>query len=386
MNTGRDPRPLIAHVMYRFAVGGLENGIVNLINRLPEDAYRHAVIALTEVTDFRRRIQRDDVTYVSLHKPPGQGFKLYPRLYRLFRELGPAIVHTRNLAALEASVPAWLAGVPVCIHGEHGRDADDPDGHSRKHQWIRRAYRPFVSRYIAMSRDLERYLVDRVGFAPADIHQIYNGVDAGRFHPAPGGRLPLAGSPFNDSALWLVGTVGRMQAIKDQLTLTRAFIAALQRDGTARKHMRLVLVGDGPLRAECEAQLAAAGMQHMAWFPGECNDVPERMRALDCFVLPSLGEGISNTILEAMATGLPVVATAVGGSPELVEEGGTGRLVPPADPEAMAEALLDYCHQPALARAHGAAGRRKVEERFSLDAMAEAYMAIYERALGVTRT
>ena len=119
-----DPRPLIMHVVYRFDVGGLENGVVNLINHMPADGYRHAVLALTEATDFSHRIRRDDVPVLSLHKPPGHGLWLYPQIYRLMRSWRPAIVHSRNLAALEAAVPAWAAGVPVRIHGEHGRDVD----------------------------------------------------------------------------------------------------------------------------------------------------------------------------------------------------------------------------------------------------------------------
>ena len=180
----RTARPLIAHIVYRFDIGGLENGVVNLINRLPESSWRHAVVALTEVSPaFAKRVQRPDVQYLSLRKPPGHLLKLYPRLMRLFRELRPAVVHTRNLAALEAVVPAWAVGVPARIHGEHGRDAIDPDGARRRYQWVRRAYSPFVSRYVAVSEDLERYLRDRVGIAADRILQLYNGVDTERFHP-----------------------------------------------------------------------------------------------------------------------------------------------------------------------------------------------------------
>ena len=96
MQTTSDRRPLVAHVMYRFDTGGLENGIVNLINHMPADRYRHAVIALTEVTDFRKRIQRNDVLFVSLNKAPGHGIWLFPKLFRLFRRLRPAIVHSRT--------------------------------------------------------------------------------------------------------------------------------------------------------------------------------------------------------------------------------------------------------------------------------------------------
>ena len=165
-----DQRPLVIHVVFRFDVGGLENGIVNLINRMPVDGYRHLILALTECApSFCSRIRRQDVEFMSLHKSEGHGIKLYPRLYRLFRELRPAIVHTRNLAALEAVVPAWLAGVPVRIHGEHGWDSFDPDGRVWKYQFMRRLYSPFVSAYIALSRRIENYLTDKVGIRPEQI-------------------------------------------------------------------------------------------------------------------------------------------------------------------------------------------------------------------------
>lgn len=375
-----DPRPLIAHVFYRFDVGGLENGVVNLINHLPDDAYRHAIIALTEVTDFSQRLRRDDVQCIALNKPPGHLFRLFPRLIRIFRDLAPAIVHSRNLAALEVTVPARIAGVPVCIHGEHGRDVGDLDGSNRKYQWVRRLYNPFVSHWIALSRDLERYLTGPVGISAQKVTQICNGVDAGRFHPAVS-PAPISGCPFGHPEHWLIGTVGRMQLVKDQTLLARAFVRALELAPQLRARLRLVMVGDGPLRAEAQTLLAAAGVADLAWLPGERDDVPEILRGLDCFVLPSLAEGISNTILEAMASGLPVVATRVGGNPELVGEGITGTLVAAGDPEAMAQALIALALDPARAVAYGRAGRAEVERRFSMDAMVGAYRALYDRLL-----
>ncbi|WP_088283696.1 TIGR03088 family PEP-CTERM/XrtA system glycosyltransferase [Ideonella sp. A 288] len=367
------------HVVYRFDVGGLENGVVNLINHMPADAYRHMVVAMTEVTDFKDRIRRDDVQFVALHKPLGHGIKLYPRLFRMFRELRPAIVHTRNLAALEAVVPAWAAGVPVRVHGEHGRDVDDLDGTRRRYQWMRRVYRPFVTRYIALSRDLAGYLVDKVGVPPGRVAQIYNGVDTARFRPAPEPRTAIAGCPFNESGLWLVGTVGRMQTVKDQPTLARAFIEALRLAPALRSRLRLVMVGDGPLRAQAQALLNDAGVGDLCWLPGERGDVADVMRGLSCFVLPSLAEGISNTILEAMASGLPVIATDVGGNAELVARGRTGEIVQANDPQAMAAALVRLASDPARAAEFGAEGRAEVERRFSLQAMVHAYRSLYDR-------
>ncbi len=373
----RDARPLIAHVVYRFDVGGLENGVVNLVNRLPTDAFRHAIVSLTTITDFRARILRDDVSFIALDKAPGHGFWLLPRLVQLFRRLAPAIVHTRNLAALEAALPAWIAGVPARVHGEHGRDIGDLDGSNRVNRRIRRMYRPFVNRYVALSKDLETYLRDAVGVRPARIAQIYNGVDTIRFAPAAHGRARIEGCPFVDPGHWLVGTVGRMQAVKDQSTLAQAFVRAVQSSAAAHP-MRLVLVGDGPLRAEAQRVLDAAGMAHLAWLPGERSDVAEILRGLDCFVLPSLAEGISNTILEAMASALPVVATRVGGNPELIDDGMTGRLVPAGSAPAIAEAMLSYFNNPAEARRHGRAARQSTMQKFSLDRMVGDYRSLYD--------
>lgn len=377
-----DPRPLVLHLVYRFDTGGLENGVVNLIDNLPTQAFRHAVVALTEVVPgFAKRIRRDDVALVSLRKGAGHGAKLYPQLTRVFRELRPAIVHTRNLAALECQVPAWWAGVPVRIHGEHGRDVHDLDGSRRRYQWMRRTYRPFVQHYVALSRDLGGYLQQRVGVPERRIAQIYNGVDVQRFRPSTAGRAPLAGSPFDDPALFVFGTVGRMQTVKAQTSLARAFGRMLELQPSLRSRVRLVMAGSGPLRAEAQAWLDAAGLGELAWLPGERADVPDVMRGLDCFVLPSLAEGISNTILEAMASGLPVVATEVGGNAELVVSGQTGELVPAADVEALAAAMARVAADKGRAAAWGAAGRQRVEQQFSLMAMVDAYQALYDRLL-----
>ena len=376
-----DGRPMVLHVVYRFDTGGLENGVVNLINHMPAHAFRHAILALTEVTDFRERIRRSDVEIIALHKAPGHGLWLYPRLFRLFRQLKPAIVHSRNLAALEVLVPAWAARVPVRIHGEHGRDVGDLDGSNRARQWLRRAYRPFVNHYVPLSGDLARYLAEKVHVPDERITQLCNGVDVARFRPADVADDPIAGCPFAAPQHWLVGTVGRMQTVKDQPTLARAFVRALSLQPDLRSRLRLVMVGAGPLRAEALAILDAGGVADLAWLPGERGDVAEILRGLQCFVLPSLAEGISNTILEAMASGLPVIATNVGGNAELVTHGLTGEIVPAADPVALASSLLRLAAAPDAAAAMGRAGRSVVETRFSLQAMVTAYQNLYTQQL-----
>ena len=374
-------RPLVIHVVFRFDTGGLENGVVNLINHMPAAAYRHMVVALTAVTSFSRRVRRDDVQFMALNKAPGHAFGLYPRLYRLFRELRPAVVHTRNLAALEVAVPAWLARVPVRVHGEHGRDIEDLDGNLPRYQRLRRAYRPFISQYVALSRDLQGYLQHKVHVPPQRISQIYNGVDTERFRPPAGTPMPIDGCPFDPGRHWLVGTVGRMQQVKDQPTLAKAFVRALQLAPALRDRLRLVMVGEGPLRQQVQAVLTEADALHLAWLPGERADVPDVMRGLNCFVLPSLAEGISNTILEAMSSALPVIATDVGGNAELVAYGRSGEIVPPSNIDAMAAALVRMASDVESAAAMGREGRALVEQRFSLPAMVAAYQGLYDTLL-----
>ncbi|TDN53818.1 sugar transferase (PEP-CTERM/EpsH1 system associated) [Azoarcus indigens] len=377
----QDSRPLVVHVVYGFRVGGLENGVVNLLNHMDHGRFRHTVVALSECDPaFCARVTRADVTFISLHKPAGHGFQIYPQLFRLFRQLRPAVVHTRNLAALETVVPAWAAGVPVRIHGEHGWDARDPDGTRRKFQFLRRIYRPFVTHYIALSGHISSYLQGRIGVPAARASRICNGVDTQRFRPRGNDGEVAAGFPYAAGRDFVFGTVGRLQEVKDQLNLVRAF-GLLAARFPLRQDLRLAIVGDGPLRGAVEAEIARLGVGGQVWLAGERSDVADLMRQLDVFVLPSRAEGISNTILEAMACALPVVATDVGGSGELVVAGETGALVPPSDPRALADAMAAYVTQPALAQSQGLASRRRVEEGFSLEGMVGRYADLYARLL-----
>ena len=275
-------------------------------------------------------------------------------------------------------VPAWLAGVPARVHGEHGWDVGDLDGSNARHRLTRRLYRPFVTRYVALSRHIQDYLQSSIG-VPADaIAQIYNGVDTARFSRTVGLRAPIMGSPFNEPGAWLIGTVGRLAAVKNQAGLIRAVAAACRASGEARERLRLVIVGDGPLMGELKEVARVEGVEDRTWFAGSRDDVAQVLAGLDVFALPSLAEGISNTLLEAMATGLPVVATRVGGNTELVTHDVSGMLVPSGNSAALADAMLGYLTDPAQARRHGVAARATVEARFSLERMVADYAALYE--------
>jgi sugar transferase (PEP-CTERM/EpsH1 system associated) len=250
---------------------------------------------------------------------------------------------------------------------------------------MRKAIKPFVHHYTTVSTELAEWLLDTVGVHPSRVSRIYNGVDLERFHPSVEPRPSLWAEGSVSPGGMIVGTVGRLEEVKDQLTLVRAFLHLLDTESSARSRLRLVIIGGGLLRKEAMRLLKSASAEHLAWLPGERSDIPEVMRALDLFVLPSLREGISNTILEAMASGIPVVATRVGGNPELVVEGETGMLVPPSDPAAMANAIRTYFNHPELLKAHGQAGRKRVEQEFSMEKMMNGYMEVYDKVLSQKR-
>jgi len=376
------PAPLIAHVIYRLDIGGLENGLVNLINSIPANHYRHVVISLTEYTDYRHRIRNPDVDIIALHMRAGHDFSIYKKLWRLFRSIKPDIVHTRNLPTLEAAVVSAFAGVKARVHGEHGRDVYDMDGANYKYQVLRKLCQFSIGRYIALSQDLECWLQRDIKIPSYKIRQIYNGVDTNHFFPANGenkGKIMPPG--FAPEGSFVIGTIGRMQAIKDQKTLVYAFLEMLKKAEWSSKNLRLVMVGDGPLRAQLQQMIDDAGATEFVWFTGSQTDVHEYYRALDLFILPSLREGISNTILEAMASGLPVIATDVGGNPELVLENETGYLVHESAPNEIEEAVRKYYAEPEKLHQHGMAGRKRVEERFSLDNMVNKYITVYDELM-----
>jgi sugar transferase (PEP-CTERM/EpsH1 system associated) len=372
--------PLVVHLTYALDFGGLETLIVESINRMPPGRYRHAIVCLTRYTDFASRITRPGVEIVALDKPPGLAPATHAALFKVLRRMRPTILHTYNLAAIEYAATAMLAGVPVRVHAEHGRDARDPEGRNRKHNLLRRLLVPVIDCYVPVSLDLRNWLANVVGIPAAKNLLIDNGVDTARFAPGAASALPSDWPDWRDC--FVVGSVGRIQDVKDQACLIDAFIALRERLPGQRDRLRLAIVGDGPLRPALLDRVQAAGLSSVVHLPGARSDIAALMRHFSVFALSSIAEGTPVTLLEAMACGLPVVSTRVGGIPDLVVEGETGMLVPPRDPQALSAALAAYATQPGMLRAHGAGARLRVESRYSIGAMLSAYLALYDRLAG----
>ncbi|MFT5417558.1 MAG: sugar transferase (PEP-CTERM/EpsH1 system associated), partial [Gammaproteobacteria bacterium] len=312
----------------------------------------------------------------SLTKRPGNDVRALYRLYRLLKREQPNVLHTRNFGALEAQMIGAMLRIPMRVHGEHGWDVDDLTGARLRSRLVRRVVGRTVHRFITVSVHLKEYLINTAKVPENKVTQIYNGVDDRLFRPVP---------EKADPDHIVIGTVGRMQTVKNQILLVEAFIRLVEMDVKFAGLVRLRMVGDGPLLSVCANRLEAAGVAKQTELIGASNNVATELRNLDIFVLPSLAEGISNTVLEAMATGLPVVATNVGGNSELVVDGETGAIVRPNDYDHLAETLRRYVDDEALRTSHGEAARQRVSDKFSLKHMVQGYDMLYKSVAQTAR-
>jgi sugar transferase (PEP-CTERM/EpsH1 system associated) len=333
----------IVHVIHSFATGGMEKGIATVINH-GTDRFEHTILCLTTSGDSQRLLTKC-IPIIEMNKPEGNSLRFLINLSRSIRVQKPDIVHTRNWSGLDGVIAARLAGISNIVHGEHGWGMEDLDGVNFKRVLIRRLLAVWTKTFTCVSQQMAGWLTKDIHIPRNRITRIYNGIDCHQFQPASCDlkrkiRLEIGANPDHP----IIGIVGRLDPVKDHQSLFEAF-------NLVRKDLPeaiLLVVGDGPDRRRLE-DLAGDGIV----FLGNRLDVPTLLKALDIFVLPSLNEGISNTILEAMASALPVVATAVGGTPEIVKNGRTGLLVPPKTPSAIATAILKYLKNNQLCRQHG---------------------------------
>ena len=378
MSEATSRQPVIVHVLDQFEIGGMETVALNVIAGSRE-RYRHVIVCLRGRGMLAPRAEALGADVHAVDKNAGKDIGAYLRLRRLLRRLNPDLVHTYNIGALDVAFWARLAGVKRVVHAEHGRDVADPQGRNPKYRRLRRLMAPLIRAFVPVSADLERWLIEDVGIARAKVNLIRNGIDIERFRPVVAGQ-PRGSHELITAGDIVIGSVGRLDAVKAFATLIDAFarLAAELPD----QPLRLLLVGDGPERHALAQQAIALGLGDRVVLAGARDDVPQLLQAMDVYVCSSIAEGIALTILEAMGTALPVVATAVGGNPELVVPGDTGTLVPASDATALADALRAFVVSPGTIKTAGQAGRERVCEQFSLDAMTARYCQLYDRVLG----
>lgn len=354
------------HLVFEFSLGGMEGGVLKLVNRFDRRAIAPSICSCRPADSMKHHLEPDVTLYEMNRKQFGNDPAFVVKLARLLRRERPDILHTHGWATLvEGAVAARLTRVKGLVHGEHGTLQ------VRNHA-VQRFVWGRADRVLAVSSTLAQRMAATFGFPLERIRTIRNGVDSVRFDPARREHARAGMGLCADDVV--VGLVGRLEAVKDQARLLEA-AAVLAKQGMSFK---VVIAGEGSLRAALERQAAQLGLSGRTTFLGMRLDVENVMPALDVFVLCSTSEGLSNTILEAMASGVATVATDVGGARELLDDGVQGVIVPPKDTAALAGAVGALATDRDRRTAMGKAARTRVEERFTLERMVHAYEEVYE--------
>lgn len=370
--TARAARPRVLQVVISLDPGGTERLVIELVTRLRQEADA-LVCCLDGPGRWAGELEDRGIAVRALFRRPGFRPWLGVRIARLARDHGATVIHCHHYSPfVYGRLAAFLRPGARVIFTEHGRHSDAPA--SRKRRIANSVLGRLPAEVYAVSHELRRYMIDG-GFPPRRVGVIHNGIDAGA-PPAPEERRAAREALGFGPDAFVVGTVARLDPVKDIETLVAAF-ATFRREHRASA---LAIVGDGPDRARLEAAARASGAGQAVRFLGHLDGARRLLPGLDAYVNSSTSEGISLTILEAMAASLPVVATAVGGTPEIVADGECGVLVPPRDPAAVSAALARIATDRSRARALGAAARRRVEERFTIDRMVRRYLAAYRGA------
>ena len=363
----------IAHVLSSFGMGGQERVALDLARQQRAQGHRVLAVALAPepegplAAEFRAA-GVPTKTFAKLG--PSVDPTLAWRVSRYLSQNAVEIVHTHNPQALVYGSPAASLAGAACVHSKHGVNPDP----SRR-LWLRRAASAIVDAYVAVTPSLARIAVAQNECDPTLLHVVPNGIDTSRFTLDLEARRRIRAELEIPENAWVVGTVGRLSPEKNQALLIDAMAPLLD----PRRH--LVIVGEGPVRGDLERQARTTWRPELIHFTGARHDVAELMSAFDVFALTSNSEGLPLVLLEAMAMGLPVLSSSVGGIPDLVEHGVTGFLVPPGDCIALVTQLVFLASRPQAALDVASAARRLVLTRHSTEQMAQDYESLYRRVL-----
>ncbi len=366
----------VLHVVLTLNVGGAEKLVFDLARAVDRTRYPTAVACLDEAGALAPRLQAAGVPVHVLGRKPGVRPDVVARLAQLVRSTGARVVHAHQYTPFFYGVlGARLSGRARCLFTEHGRH--HPDVRKPRRVLVNQALWRLNGAAVAVSEFTRRALVDNEGFPSERVAVVYNGVDVRRFEDLPGRDAVRASLGVAHDAT-VVGLCARLSPEKNVPLLLEA-VARLR-----SRHPDLVLLvaGDGPARAAIQARRDALGLGDTVRLLGFRDDVPALVGAFDVYAVSSLTEGTSVTLLEAMYAGRPVVATRVGGNPEIVVDDETGLLVPSGDAGAFADALAALLADPARARRMGDAGRARVAARFTFQGMVDAYERLYDELGG----
>lgn len=358
----------VLHLCESSDTGGAESVLISMVEGIDKNRYRSLVCLLNDGW-LKVELEKRRIETVVIPQPRSLDLRWLLEVRRLLKDRDIHVMHSHEFATnVYASVLSWFTGIPV-VATAHGKNYYGE-------KWRRRVAYRFVARQsamVAVSDDLKRFLVRQVGIPPSNIRVIHNGIDLGRYAVQERARA-LRKELGLSSDQRVVGTVANLFAVKGQTYLLRACRAV------ARVFPNLVLLvaGEGEQLAPLEKEASDLGIADKVKFLGFRSDVPALLQEMEVFILPSLSEGLPLSVLEALALQKPVVATHVGGIPEIVEDGVTGYLVPPRNPEALAERIILLLSDPQTAARFGEVGRKRVEEAFGLEQMIRNYQSLYD--------
>jgi sugar transferase (PEP-CTERM/EpsH1 system associated) len=360
----------VLHIIPNFGPGGAERLVLDLMEATDKERFEVAAVSLypESGTILEREIKKKGLKVYFLNKHRGLDLRMIPQLYRVLRTFCPDVIHTHRYVLRYTLLPTLLCRIPVRVHTVHNVAQKETDQIGKLVHWI--SFRLGKVVPVSISKEIANTVRAVYG---QDIYTpvIYNGIPITRF-------VSSASQDFTKEEKDVVLlNVGRFAPQKNHLLLVEAFALAVKEYPA----MKLWLVGDGPLKPAVEKIIVEMGLERKVLFLGVRDDVPRLLAATDLFVLSSDYEGVPLSVLEAMAAGKPVVATAVGGVPELVEDGVTGVLVPPRNPEALAKGILRLAKDADLRQRMGKAARERALERFDISRTAREYEALYLKLL-----
>ncbi len=366
----RDP-PLIVHVVHSLAGGGTERTLVSLLHAFDAHRLRHAVVTLRMAGQLAAKLP-DHVACRAV-AANGRSRSVGIALASVMREWGAAVVHARNTGCwFDATVASILTPGTQLVLGFHGLETTEPL--SRRHRWVARAARLCGARFTSVSQTGGHQLRTWAQIPQDRIDVLVNGIDLDRFTLIDSqARRQIRDSLGLHADTLVVGTVGSLTPIKRQGVLIEACAHVLK----DLSNIHLLIVGNGPLRTSLVDQARRAGIADRVHFTGWREDVPALLSCVDVYVCSSAAEGMSNALLEALAAGLPIIATNVGDNPFLVRDQIEGRIVPANDPLALGKVLRQFATAPGLRDRYAEAAKARAAD-FRFDRTVQAYETYYE--------
>jgi sugar transferase (PEP-CTERM/EpsH1 system associated) len=357
--------------MQNLEIGGLENGVVNLVNRIDRQLFDMVICCLRGYGGLKQRVS-PSVKVIDLNESRGFQVSTMFRIAVLCRKEKVDVVHTHGWAGgfFSGIIGAKLSSVPVILNGEHGTMYFDRPLRASVQRWLAGA----VDGIVPVSAVLKNDVIRNFRIGSHKVFPVINGVDTDKFRPDNYCRVSARKEFGIGDKEILVGAVGRLVPVKDYTTLLRATARVMNEISS----LKLLLVGDGFMRHELEELSWVLGIDNRVVFTGARQDIPKLLNAMDIFVNSSMDEGLSNTILEAMSTGKPVIATNVGGNPEIVLDNETGVLVPVGDHGRLAKEILQMTDKRRM-RSMGIKARSRINECFSLKRMVLDYENLYQK-------